>query len=160
MLPAEKLREEVSKNYKIDLEKYAWPEQFKKMIFSIELDDHLEENANTLEEIYEKGYNIGHCGLTSRYIARKFEEANMYCGKARLLVGTKNSPNGEHAWTTIEGFLVDSTLMLLIPVSEAVQLGYIFEKKLAYQSARTLSEYDVYDLEYAEEHKPKVNIKQ
>ena len=160
MLPAEKLREEVSKNYKIDLEKYAWPEQFKKMIFSIELDDHLEENANTLEDIYEKGYNIGHCGLTSRYIARKFEEANMYCGKARLLVGTKNSPNGEHAWTTIEGFLVDSTLMLLIPVSEAVQLGYIFEKKLAYQSARTLSEYDVYDLEYAEEHKPKVNIKQ
>ena len=160
MLPAEKLREEVSKNYKIDLEKYAWPEQFKKMIFSIELDDHLEENANTLEEIYEKGYNIGHCGLTSRYIARKFEEANMYCGKARLLVGTKNSPNGEHAWTTIEGFLVDSTLMLLIPVSEAVQLGYTFEKKLAYQSARILSEYDVYDLEYAEEHKPKVNIKQ
>ena len=160
MLPSEKLRKEISKNYKIDLERYAWPEQLKKMIFSIELDDHLEENATTLEEIYEKGYNIGHCGLTSRYIARKFEEANMYFGKAQLLVGTKNSPNGEHAWTTIEGFLVDSTLMLLIPVTEAVKLGYSFEKKLAYQSARTLSEYDIYDLEYVEECKQKVNIKQ
>ena len=160
MLPSEKLRKEISKKYKIDLERYAWPEQLKKMIFSIELDDHLEENATTLEEIYEKGYNIGHCGLTSRYIARKFEEANMYFGKAQLLVGTKNSPNGEHAWTIIEGFLVDSTLMLLIPVTEAVQLGYSFEKKLAYQSARTLSEYDIYDLEYVEDCKQKVNIKQ
>ena len=54
-----------------------------------ELDEYLEENAKTLGEVYEKGFNIGHCGLTSRYIARRFEEANMYCGKAKLLVGTK-----------------------------------------------------------------------
>lgn len=156
MLPSEKLRSEISLKHNIDLEKYAWPEQFREMVFSIKLDEYLEENAKTLGEVYEKGFNIGHCGLTSRYIARRFEEANMYCGKASLLVGTKNSPNGEHAWTTIEDFLVDTTLMLLIPVSEAVKMGYISEKKLAYQSARTLSEYDLYDVEYEAEKKEKV----
>lgn len=156
MLPSEKLRRDISSKYNIDLEKYAWPEQFKEMVFSIRLDEYLEENAKTLGEIYVKGFNIGHCGLTSRYIARKFEEANMYCGKANLLVGTKSSPNGEHAWTTIEGFLVDTTLMLLIPVSEAMKIGYVPEKKLAYHSARMLSEYDVYDTEYEKENKEKI----
>ena len=159
MVPSELLRKDISKKYNVDLEQYAWPEQLKSIIFSIPLDESLEENAKTLGEIYQKGFNIGHCGLTSRYIARRFEEANMYYGKAKLLVETKNSPNGEHAWTIIEDFLIDTTLMLLIPVSDAIKLGYLSEKKLAYRSARTLSEYDVYDVEYNEENKEKVNKK-
>lgn len=157
MLPSELMRKEISKKYNIDLEKYSWPEQFKEMVLSIQLDEDYEMNAKTLNEIYERGYNIGHCGLTSRYIARKFEEATLYYGKANLLVGTKASENGEHAWTTIEGFLVDSTLMLLIPMSEAVNLGYIFEKKIEYKSARMLSEYDIYDIEYEKEKIKKRN---
>lgn len=157
MLPSELMREEISKKYNVDLEKYAWPEQFKEMILSIKLNQDYETSAKTLREIYEHGFNIGRCGLTSRYIARKFEEATLYYGKADLLVGTKSSKNGEHAWTTIEGFLVDSTLMLLIPMSEAVSLGYISEKKLEYKSARMLSEYDIYDNEYEKEKIKKIN---
>lgn len=38
-----KLRKEISQKYEVDLERYAWPEQLKKMIFSIELDEYLEE---------------------------------------------------------------------------------------------------------------------
>ena len=159
MLPSEKLRKEIAEKYNINLEQYVWPEQFKDIVFFIKLDTDLETNAKTLGDIYEKGFNIGHCGLTSRYVARKFEEANLYYGKSQLLVGTKNSPNGEHAWTTIEGFLVDTTLMLLIPVSEALKLGYQPEKKIEYKSARTLSEYDIYDLEYEAEKSGKVKRK-
>ena len=146
MLPSELLRKEIEEKYNVDLEQYTWPEQFRNLVFSILLDENLEENARTLKEIYEKGFNIGHCGLTSRYISRKFDEAKMYYGRAKLLEGTKDSPNGEHSWTIIEEFVVDSTLMLLIPVSEAVKLGYLAEKKLAYTSARMLSEYEVFDM--------------
>ena len=159
MLPSEELRKDIAKKYNVDLEQYAWPEQLRNIIFSIPLDECLEENAKNLGEIYHKGFNIGYCGLTSRYIARRFEEAKIYYGKAKLLVETKNSPNGEHAWTIIEDFLVDTTLMLLIPVSDAVELGYISEKKLEYKSGRTLSEYDIYDVEYNQEKREKVNKK-
>lgn len=52
----------------------------------------------------------------------------MYYGKADLLKGTKNAPNGEHTWTIVEDFLIDTTLMFLIPVNDAVKLGYLSEK--------------------------------
>ena len=78
MLPSELLRKEIEEKYNVDLEQYTWPEQFRNLVFSILLDENLEENARTLKEIYEKGFNIGHCGLTSRYISRKFDEAKMY----------------------------------------------------------------------------------
>ena len=74
MLPSERLRKDISKKYNVELEQYAWPEQFSELVFKIELDESLETNAKTLKDVYEKGFNIGHCGLTSRYIARKFEE--------------------------------------------------------------------------------------
>lgn len=94
------------------------------------------------------GFNISHCELTSRYICRKFKEATLFYGNASLLIGNPSSPNGEHAWTTINGYLVDSTLMIYIPLSKATKLGYIPEREIHHESARTLSEYDLYDLEY------------
>lgn len=38
--------------------------------------------------------------------------------------------------------------MLCIPISKAKELGYISEKQLAQDSARKLSEYDVFDIEF------------
>ena len=148
MLPSEELRKEISQLYNINLEKFAWSEELKKQILSIKLDEDLEINAETLEEIYTLGYNIGHCGLTSRYIAKQFNEAKLFYGKAKLLVGTKSAPNGEHAWTTINNFLIDTTLMLCIPITETIKLGYITEKEIAHDSARMLSEYDKYDNDF------------
>ena len=148
MLPSEELRKEISQLYNINLEKFAWSEELKKQILSIKLDEELETNAETLEEIYTLGYNIGHCGLTSRYIAKQFNEAKLFYGKAKLLVGTKSAPNGEHAWTTINDFLIDTTLMLCIPITEIIKLGYITEKEIAHDSARMLSEYDRYDNDF------------
>lgn len=148
MLPSEELRQSISETYNIDLNKYAWNEEFKKQVLSTKLDKELELHANTLEDIYQLGFNIGHCGLTSRYICIRFKEATLYYGNASLLVGTPNSPNGEHAWTVINEYLIDSTLMICIPLSEATNLGYIPQKQVASDSARMLSEYDLYDLEY------------
>jgi hypothetical protein len=148
MLPSEELRRNISQLYNINLEQYKWSEDLKQTIFSIKLDKDLESNADCLEEIYINGFNIGHCGLTSRYIARKFNEATLYYGKSILLIGTESAPNGEHAWTTINNFLIDSTLMIAIPKTEAIKLGYITEKEIAYDSARMLSEFDRYDNDF------------
>jgi hypothetical protein len=153
MLPSEELRQTISKKYNIDLEQYKWNEEFQQSIFEIELDKDLEDHASTLEEIYQNGYNIGHCGLTSRYLAKKFDTATLYYGKATLLIGTKNSPNGEHAWLTINNFVIDTTLMICIPLEQAKKLGYTSEKEIAHDSARMLSEYDLFDHEYKENQK-------
>ena len=153
MLPSEELRQEISAKYNINLEEYKWNKEFQQSIFEIELDKTLEEHASTLGEIYKKGFNIGHCGLTSRYLAKKFNTATLYYGIATILIGTKNSPNGEHAWITINGFVIDTTLMICIPLTEAKKLGYIPEREIAHDSARILSEYDVFDHEYTEEQK-------
>lgn len=155
MLPSEKLRQLISKRYNINLEQYAWPEELKNKILSISLDKELETNASTLEEIYNEGFNIGHCGLTSRYIALNFKEANLFYGKTKLLIDTPSAPNGEHAWTIINNYLIDTTLMIIIPINKLKELGYIPEKEIAYDSARLLSEYDRYDNEYTKNNQRK-----
>lgn len=159
MLPSEKLRKEISQKYNINLEQYAWDENLKKQILSTELDQTLETNATTLKEIYERGYNIGHCGLTSRYVARTFDEATLFYGNAKILIGTKSSPNGEHAWTVINNYVIDTTLMLKIPIDTAQELGYTPQKEIAPISARMLSEYDIYDVEYENDKSNNINTK-
>ena len=148
MLPSEILREEIEKKYNINLKQYAWNNELKQQIFSTQLDETIEEQASTLEEIYKYGFNIGHCGLTSRYVCRKFDEAKLFYGKSDLLVGTKASPNGEHAWTIINGFIIDTTLMICIPENLAKDYGYVKEKEIVSFNARILSEYDTYDSEF------------
>ena len=148
MLPSEELRKEIEKIYNINLTQYAWSKELKQEIFSTQLDCHTETYATTLKEIYEFGFNIGHCGLTSRYICRKFENATLFYGQAKLLVGTDSSPNGEHAWTILNNYLIDTTLMIVIPIDKITELGYTPEKEIAPFSARVLSEYDTYDTEF------------
>ena len=148
MLPSEELRQTISQTYNINLSQYAWSEEFKQLVFSTQLDELLEKNAHTLEEIYQKGFNIGNCGLTSRYIARRFDEAELFYGRATLLIGTKNSEDGDHAWTIINNHVIDSTLMLCIPINEAEKLGYVPEKQIEHECARLVSEFNVYDNEY------------
>ncbi len=148
MIPSERLRLLIEKIYNVDLEKYKWPEELQKVIFETNLDKDYEEYSHTLEDAYVNGFNIGHCGLTARYLARCFEKAAMHIGVLSLLVGTKRSTSGNHAWVELEKFLIDPTLMIIIPISKKEELGYKTKKVLAYDSARTLSEYDTYENEY------------
>ena len=149
----------ISQKYNINLENYKWNPEFLTSIFSIELNKDLETNASTLGEIYKLGFNIGHCGLTSRYIAIKYPQAILHYGIASLLIGTNSSPRGEHAWITIENFLIDPTLMICIPLDISQSLGYISKKEIAPESARILSEYDIYDNEFNNQQKNKIYIK-
>ena len=147
MLPSEKLRKLISKTYNLELEKYAWSEELKNFILSIKLDEIYEDKVSSMQEVYEKGLNIGHCGLTGRYLSRNIEKAKLHYGTCSLLKGTKNSPDGDHAWITINNFLIDTTLMLNIPLEYIHDFGYIEEKMIAKDSSCMLSEYDTYSNE-------------
>lgn len=150
MLPSEKLRLLISKLYGIDLEKYAWPEELRNVIFSLELDKTLETNATYLGEIYQYGFNIGHCGLTSRYLVIGIKGAKLHYGISDILKGTKASLDGNHAWTIINNVLVDTTLMISIPIDKMAELGYVTERIISDDSAKMLSEYDLYDNDFSE----------
>lgn len=66
-------------------------------------------------QIFEEGLNIGTCGLTARYLSYLFNDFILVeNGICILLIGTKGSPNGEHAWLEIGEYIYDTTLMLKI----------------------------------------------
>ncbi len=111
-----------------------------------------------MESVYENGFNIGHCGLTSRYVAISNPDADLYYGVFPALAGTKSSKHGEHAWTVIDNHVVDTTLMIAIPVDIAISLGYEFKRKIDESSARILPEYDLYSNEVIAMQKDKENF--
>ncbi len=155
MLPSEELRNKISEIIDIDLNRYAWNEEFKNFVFNFKLDKLYEDELNYLEEAFLYGLNIGHCGLTSRYIALNIPKVDLYYGTFLPLAGTKNSKNGNHAWTVCGEYLIDTTLMTVLKVDEAKELGYIFERKIAPESARELSEYDTFSMEFRQYNKDK-----
>lgn len=151
MLPSEKLRKIISEKIGVDLEKHAWSEEFKKMVFEYKLDKNYEEdleNLETLKEVYEYGLNIGHAGLTARYLIRNIPNASLYYGKFPPMAGTKNAPDGKYAWLIYNGCLLDTTLMICLKVNDAYTLGYFKEVSVASESDKILSEYELFSNEY------------
>ncbi len=148
MLPSEKLRKIISEKIGIDLEKHAWSEEFKKMVFEYKLDKDYEKDLDSLKEVFEYGLNIGHAGLTSRYLIRNIPDANLYYGKFPPMTGTKNSPDGNYAWIIYNGCLLDTTLMICLKVNDAYKLGYFKEVRVASESDKLLSEYELFSNEY------------
>lgn len=155
MLPSEELRNKISNVINIDLNRYAWSEEFKNFVFSFKLDKLYEDELKYLEEAFLYGLNIGHCGLTSRYIALNIPKTDLYYGKFLPLAGTKNSKNGNHAWTVCGEYVIDTTLMIALPIAEAKELGYIFERHIDSESAKELSEYDTFSNEFRQYNKDK-----
>lgn len=148
MIPSEILRDIVSKRIDIDLNQYAWKENLKNLVLDIKLDDMYEDYVFSMFDVYEYGFNIGHCGLTSRYLVRNIESSDLVYGKFSGLIGTKRAANGGHAWVIKNGFVIDTTLMIMLPIDKAKQIGYEFEKQIARSSAKMLSEYELYSHEY------------
>jgi hypothetical protein len=149
MLPSEKLREIISKKINVDLNKYAWNYDFKTFVFSLSLDEDYEREVHSLDEVFTYGLNIGHCGLTARYLVINIPYTDLYYGKFPPLAGTKNSSRGNHAWAVCNDFVIDTTLMIILPVEKAKEIGYIFEKKISSESSKCLSEYELFSNEYA-----------
>jgi len=140
---SDNLRIILSRKFSFDLEEYVWNDNLNDYLMKIKLGTD-EELVHTMAEVYEFGYNIGFCGLTSRYFAIALPKAQLAYGNLPLLKGTKKSPEGNHAWIINDEFVIDPTLRLIIPEYIATKIGYTIQKILAYDSARMLSEYELY----------------
>ncbi len=63
--------------------------------------------------------------------------------------------NGKHVWTICGDYLIDTTLMIVIKIEDAKELGYVSEKKINPESAKILSEYDTFSNEFSHYNKDK-----
>lgn len=147
MLPSEKLRKLIAKENQFDLEKYAWNKDLVDLVMSIDLDPLYEDKITKMESVYKFGFNIGQCGLTARYLVRNIRGSILCYGTCDLLKGTKKANDGNHAWIQINDILIDTTLMINIPLSLIDTLGYHLQKIISPDSALELSEYNTYSNE-------------
>ncbi len=114
MIPSKKLRKIISKKRKVNLEAFKWDPMLEKSIFKIIFWDG--NSKSSLREIYKNGYNIGNCLLTAYYIASIIDYASICTGKVNILKGTKNAPSGDHVWIETDEYILDTTLMIKIPL--------------------------------------------
>lgn len=149
MVPSEKLRSLLEIEYNLPLSKYAWDDELKSVIYSIPLDKDIEDQVAFLGEAYEFGFNLGHCRTTSRYFSINFQDALMHFGVLDILKGTKKSTNGGHAWVEMGGYILDPSLMIVLPLELKDEFGYHTERILAKESSMMLSEYDTFSQEKA-----------
>lgn len=140
---SDELRIKICKQHSINLEQYVWDNELNNYLMNIQLSPD-EDLIKTMAEVYELGFNIGYCKLTSRYFAIALPKAKLAYGVLPMLKGTKRSPNGGHAWIIHNGFYIDPSLRIIIPEEIATNIGYTIEKILADSSARIIPEYDLY----------------
>lgn len=84
---------------------------------------------SSMYEYFKRGEHIGTCGLTAGLMGIMFENTTyIRHGNAKPVIGTKNSPNGSHAWieADINGNrkIIDTSLLVVIPFELKEELGY------------------------------------
>ena len=113
MIPSKFLRLIISRNHKINLKEFSWTKEFETAVFHMDFYD--DWHKISLKAIFNDGYNIGNCLLTSYYVSKAIEDSLICTGKVEILKGTKNSPNGDHVWVENEDYIIDTTLMIKLP---------------------------------------------
>jgi hypothetical protein len=93
------------------------------------------ETYSSLYEYFKTGEHIGNCGTTSKLIGIMFNNPNYIVkGNSILLKGSENSPNGEHSWIEAKinnsEYIIDTSLLLVIPKELEEKLGYKAIKKV------------------------------
>ncbi len=84
-------------------------------------------SSHSLQDAFVTGYNIGACTTMSKLVSYIFDNCKINGGTNKFLVGTKNSPNGEHTWILHDNLIYDTTFMLVIDQKYAQNLGYTLE---------------------------------
>lgn len=146
-MPSDYLRQLISQEYNLDLEQYKWSSEFTDKICSYKTKEGFEPTIKTLREVFDNGYNIGNCDLTSRYLSINDENAYLHHGFNKYLVGTKNAKNGGHAWIESNGYVIDTSLMIMFPVELKSEFGYTTKGILIKEASVYLSEYNLYEFE-------------
>lgn len=91
--------------------------------------------------VFENGLNLGCCTPTAKQLSYSYDNVDLVSGINKYLIGTINSPNGEHSWLEIGDIIYDTTLMVKINKSIAHELGYIEEVRITYRELNCDSVY-------------------
>ena len=78
---------------------------------------------NYFDEDFKVGRNIGDCSMFSQRLSYSFDKT-ICGGTLSWLKGTRNSPDGRHMWMVSQGFIYDTSLMLIIDERFSKELGY------------------------------------
>jgi len=82
-----------------------------------------------LEDAFRNGENIGGCTTYSVRLSYSFDNVYICGGTLSYLEGTKNSLDGRHTWMVSDGYIYDTSLMLVVKEDFANELGYVLENK-------------------------------
>ena len=80
-------------------------------------------------QIFIDGANIGNCTRMSKIISYSLNNCEICGGTVKYLIGSKNSPDGQHTWISYQGNIIDPSFMLQINEEYMKQLGYIEENR-------------------------------
>lgn len=82
-------------------------------------------------DMFALGYNIGNCAGTARQLSYSYNDVDIVSGILPLLKGTLNAEKeGGHVWLENKGYIIDTSLMLVIDLSLKENFGYIEEQRL------------------------------
>lgn len=86
----------------------------------------------TLGKALRKGLNYGRCGLFSKIFSNTILQGYKHTynvGYLDVISGSKNSPNGNHAWIETNNYIIDTSLLMAIPIEFKKSFGYETEKR-------------------------------
>lgn len=80
--------------------------------------------VNSYYDIFRLGGNEGNCTGCSKQLSYSYNNISIAGGLLPILIGTRNSPNGEHTWLENDKEIIDTSLLLIIDKSLKEQIGY------------------------------------
>ena len=90
------------------------------------------QNVRTIssfEDVFREGANKGRCTVMSKQLSYSFDTCDICGGVLPILVGTVNCPDGSHTWISKDGYVIDTSLMLIIEENYSKELGYREENR-------------------------------
>ena len=85
----------------------------------------------TLGKALRKGLNYGRCGLFAKLFSNTVFENQKHkyvVGNCDIVIGSKNSNDGNHTWLEVDDMIIDTSLLMAIPMEFKDVFGYNTEK--------------------------------
>ena len=80
-------------------------------------------------EVLQAGYNQGYCTVASKQVSYSLNRCYICGGVLPILAGTQNCQDGSHTWIEHEGYIIDTTLMLIISNQYKDMIGYVEQNR-------------------------------
>ena len=80
-------------------------------------------------DVFKDGANKGYCTVAAKQLSYSFDTCYICGGVLPILAGTDNCKDGSHTWIEKDGYVIDTSLMLIIKDDFAKELGYVEENR-------------------------------